>query len=189
LQVLMALIDLQSANTSSEEGLAGLSALKRRIHIMALVHEKLYRSRDLTHIHMDDYLSNLVGYLRESLMAGERITIELEVEDIILDVEHANPCGMVVSELVTNAIKHAFPAGCVPPEGCRIKVSFTHHEGEYRLCVCDNGAGLPPGWDWRSGSSLGLKLIDLMGSQQLEGDVQVESAPGQGTSFTLCFKC
>jgi two-component sensor histidine kinase len=149
---------------------------------MSLIHETLYQSDDLSHIRISQYLQNLVNALFSAYSASpERIRAELDIEDIQLDVESAIPCGLIANELMSNAFKHAFPDGRVG----QIRIGFHFDEPVYTLSFADNGAGIPAGVDYLNTDSLGLKLVNLLATEQLDGTIQLVQK--EGTAFIITF--
>ena len=181
LQVIASLLRLESSRTPEPATKAVLKEMQGRIRSMALLHEALYRSGDFARVDLADYLGQLATQLfraHNSDRAGVRLTLDLA--HVRLDVEKAIPCGLIVNELVTNSLKHAFPDG--RPGEVRVSLET---EGEHaRLRVCDDGAGLPPDFDGRRAKSLGLVLVlDL--ARQLGGELEIQ--PGAGASFGVMF--
>jgi len=150
---------------------------------MALIHEKLYRSHDVARIDFSDYTSSLALDLRSSLaMDTRRVTLNLDVDTILLDVDHAVPCGLIINELVANALKHAFPGD----RAGRVEVSFRQSDdGELVLSIVDDGVGVAEHVDLRRSPSLGLRLVNSL-TRQLGG--QLEWATDQGTRITIRFR-
>jgi two-component sensor histidine kinase len=169
--VLVHLIDMQSEATQTPEVLQMFRALQQRIQTMAMVHAQLYQSQDLGRIDFGDYLRNLTSYLYESLAGYRHIALNIEADEAFIHLNLANPCGLIVNELVTNALKYAFPQESAV--GDEIRVEFRLKQGDYVLTVSDNGVGLPPGFDWRNTESLGLKLVNILAEYQLRGRVEV----------------
>jgi two-component sensor histidine kinase len=149
---------------------------------MALVHETLYKFKDFAKINFTEYIENLSSYLFSAYGVNvENINLELDIDDVTLNVDTAIPCGLIINELVSNALKYAFPNKA---EG-KIYIALHFDEDKiYTLTIRDNGIGLPPNWQVSSVNSLGLKLVDIL-AQQLEGTLQVNSR--SGTEFSLIF--
>jgi PAS domain S-box-containing protein len=203
LNVIIALIDLQKAAQSEPQILQIFKELQSRIYTMALVHDSVYRSPNLAKIDLAGYLQTLVSYLHSAYepYKGDRgssnIQFEVKVEDVSMKVETAIPCGLIVNELVTNALKHAFPTGytCLDPQSCQIKVKLAPisdttnqmidiADAGFTLTVSDNGVGLPAGYNWRSASTLGMQLVQVL-SRQLGG--QMELFAVNGVTWKLSF--
>lgn len=180
LQVITSLFSLQRSRTQSEELKSLLDESRTRVQSIALVHEQLYRSAELAIIDLDDYLRNLLSALGSSYGAG-LVTIEASAKDVVLDVEEAVPCALIVCELVSNSFKHAFASGAG-------KVSVRARQDEQGLCVlevADNGCGMPADFDWQKASSLGLRLVRTL-TRQLRGSVELDRS--HGTRFTVRFR-
>ena len=149
---------------------------------MALIHEQLYRSTDLARVDFSEYLKALVSHLSESYnLDSRKISCQLNVEPIALNIESAHPCGLIVNELVTNAFKHAFRER---QEG-QVWLNF-HKDSQNQivLTVKDNGVGLPPDLNFQDTESLGMQLICTL-TKQLEGRITVENC--HGTRFQPIF--
>lgn len=164
-----------------------LAELGDRIRSMALVHEMLYRSDNLSQIDFRGYLQELVGRLHESFDPQSTIRLEVAAPEIWIDLDAAIPCGLIVNELVTNAFKHAFPEPRPRPEsGARkIVVAADRNGDRYTLTVDDDGVGLPAELDWKATRTLGLRLVRMLGQHQLRGQIELDGA--SGTRFSLQF--
>jgi len=182
LQIVSSLLQLQSRYIEDEEVLDIFRETQNRVKSMALIHERLYRSDDLETIDFDEYTRNLVNHLvRTYRDASRHVEIRREVEDIKLDADTGIPCGLIITELVSNAMKYAFP------EGRKGTITITlRRAGEraYVLSVSDDGVGLPEDFDLSSTESLGMQLISTL-VDQLDGEVEIDGS--QGTRFTITF--
>ncbi|MFA5367819.1 MAG: PAS domain S-box protein [Dehalococcoidia bacterium] len=167
---------------------AYVSAFENRVRAMALVHERLYRSTNISFIDMQDYLDALVSNLRTSLDISAEISCSVNAAGIALKPEAAVPLGMVVNELATNAFKHAFPENKPQfgAENCRVSVSLERRGDDYKLIVDDNGAGLPKSFRLAETSTLGLQLVKMLGVDQLGGRLALNRT--RGTRYILRFK-
>ena len=182
LQVISSLLNLQSKTIQDEKSLEILKDSQNRVRSMALVHEKLYRSSDLARIDFGQYVRDLAGLLlRTYKVEPGQITLALDVDDVHLGVDRAVPCGLIISELVSNGLKHAFPNG---REGA-IRVACSGRNGDFMLTVSDNGVGFPEEVDFRRTESLGLQLANTL-VDQLEGTIE-QSAQGE-TKYTITFQ-
>ena len=163
-----------------------LSDLSNRIRSMSLVHEKLYRSESLSKIDFQDYARDLISHLRTSF-GTRHIQCDIDVQGVTVPLDLAVPCGMILNEIVTNALKHAFPQAKprTGEEACRIRVVMRQTGSGYTLEVSDNGVGLPAGFEWRCSKSLGLVLVRMLGEHQLCGRYEMFS--DSGTRFKLTF--
>ncbi|HBK23329.1 MAG TPA: histidine kinase, partial [Planktothrix sp. UBA10369] len=176
------LLEFQS-DMFTEPGLIKvLDDSRNRIYSMALIHEKLYRSTNLEKINFGDYLEDLIDNLFESynIQAG-RIEFQLDIEPVSLNIETAQPCGLIVNELVSNTLKHAFPNG---RSGIVYLGLHQNQEDKIILTVGDNGIGFPAGVDFRNVESLGMELVCTL-TEQLEGTITLNLE--NGTLFTVSF--
>lgn len=182
LQVISSLIDLQAARQADPDIQVLFRDARDRVRSMALVHEKLYQSEDLAQTELSAYTKNLMSEL--FLAHGEQsrtVSLELELEPVLLPVDMAIPCGLILNELATNSLKHAFGGR----EGGTIRITLGRADGgRVRLVYHDDGRGLPPGLNWQATSSLGLRLIRML-SDQLGAELELRKGPG--TTFDIRF--
>jgi len=184
LQVIASLVDIQTNNLDDPVLRARFQNVRDRVRSMALVHEKLYQSESLARVEFADYARSLFSYLcraHGSPQAG--VALKLDLQPLSLSVEKAVPCGLILNELVTNALKHAFRGRATGEIAAALSASA---DGWVRLRVSDNGVGLPAGMKWRESPSLGLRLIHLLAGQ-LSARVEVEVPAGGGTAFLIVF--
>jgi PAS domain S-box-containing protein len=181
LQLLSSMLALQARSAGAETAHA-LGEGQRRIDSIALVHEQLYGSRNLSAVNLARYTEALIPELWRASGVGERVAVALELADVELGPERAIPCGLLVSELVTNALKHAFPGG----RSGRLDVRLEKlPPSRLRLTVKDDGVGLDREFPPRQQQSLGLDLVAIF-AKQLDADIQVER--DTGTCFRLTFE-
>ncbi len=173
MQIISSILSLEIGSLSDPEVKRALQVSQNRIRSMALVHEKLYQSSDLARVDISDYVSDLCSGLESLSADGSDLTLELDIDELQADVDFAIPFGLIVNELVTNAIKHARPKSGPPVVKVRMRVTGDGTE----LVVSDNGPGLPPEFDAAAGASLGLKLVQSLAAQ-LSGRLEFESADG-----------
>ena len=182
LQIVSSLLNQQASALPDEHVRKVLFEMHNRVRSMALIHQELYQSADLTHIGFADYIRNLTATLFQSYEGiEEKVALRLEIEDIALGLETAIPCGLIINELVTNAFKYAFP------DGKAGEVCVDLHNGEertYILKVRDNGVGLPREVDFDHPTTLGLRLVQDL-TYQLGGRIQIHR--NGGTEFELTF--
>jgi two-component sensor histidine kinase/sensor domain CHASE-containing protein len=182
LQVVSSLLYLQSAGVQSEEALHALADSQNRISSMALVHERLYRSRDLTSIDMADYVRTVAENLLDSYGGGaQNVRLNLRLDDIRLHIDAAIPCGLIVNELVSNALKHGFPDDRLGEVRVELAASG---DGEAILAVEDDGVGLPEGFCLETSESLGLQLVKTLATQ-LDGRLEYRNSAG--ARFAISF--
>ena len=183
MQIISSLVSLQAGRIQDPAMKDIFLVTKDRIRSMALVHEKIYRSKDFSRIDFVDYVRNLVTQVFRSCGApADAIRAEVEGEPVYLNISTAVPCSLIVNELVTNAMKHAFPGG--RPGRLTVGVS-TLTDGRYGLTVADDGVGLPAGFDFAQTNSLGLQIVGLL-VQQLDGTIEVDGR--QGSRFAIAFR-
>jgi two-component sensor histidine kinase len=181
LQVISSLLNLQSAQEQNPAILAALKESQGRVRSMALVHEELYRSSDLADIAMDSYIRKLTANLFFAYQSTPtRITLDIKARDVYLPVDSAVPCGLIINELVSNSLKHAFKQR----DKGLISISFHHDGAVHVLVVSDDGVGLPKDLDIENTESLGLQLVSTL-TKQLRGTIEVTRT--KGTSFSLSF--
>lgn len=180
LQIISSLLYLQSDHVSDPEALSMFLESRNRIASMALVHEELYRSDDLSSVNIREYALKLVPRLVAAFHSGKGIQCVVEADDVCLVIGQAIPFGLIINELVTNAAKHAFKER---PSGT-ISVAIHGVDGRLQARVSDDGVGLPPDFDPASTSTLGMQLVVQL-TRQLRGELI--HGDSQGTSFTLSF--
>jgi two-component sensor histidine kinase len=147
---------------------------------MSIIHEKLYQSDDLTHINIQEYVEKLINDLIYSYAATD-VKPSIDINHIKLNIETALPCGLIISELVSNSLKYAYSNG----ENNMLKVSIKKIGDMFELIISDNGVGLPPELDFQNTESLGLQLVNnLVG--QLDGEIELNQ--NSGTEFKIIFK-
>jgi two-component system, sensor histidine kinase PdtaS len=183
LQVISSLLNLQADQITDQRARELLEESCNRVYSIALVHEQLYQSTDLARVNFSVYLQELVEHLKVLFDPGELVTVETIAEPVHLPVDIAIPCGLLVNELVTNALTHAFEPGMTGT--VRVELSRCV-DGEVRLCVNDTGRGLPNHLDVVSAKTLGLELVGKL-AKQIRGKLKVVS--DHGASFDLRFHC
>ena len=184
LQIVSSLLYLQSEQTQNRQTQAMLADSQNRVQAMALLHEKLSESEDLAKIDFAEYVTAMGAYLFQAYTADQaNIHLTIEIDHIFLGIDAAIPCSLIVTELVSNALKHAFPPG-LKQEG-NILVSLRQAPGDqHQLVISDNGIGLPAELDLQTTDSLGLLLVKRL-ARQLGGTLQVDR--NGGTIFTIIF--
>lgn len=178
LQIVSSLLNLQASSIRDPVDLALFGESVDRIRSMALIHDRLYKSHDLAGIEFREYIESLVMSLFH-LYGHPNINFRAEVEDVRLSIDTAIPCGLIINELVTNALKHAFP----DRRRGMITVSLaTRTNGDVELSVADNGVGIPEDVDARNTTSLGLQLVNIL-TGQLTATLEIRR--GKGTTFSI----
>ena len=185
LQVISSLISMQGRALGEEGGRVALEECQTRVQAIALIHEQLYRSKDYARVPFAEYARSLVGNVfRATEGPPERIRLELAIEDVALGVDRAIPCGLILNELITNALRHAFPGG--RSGTIRVELGYVAG-GAFRLAVRDDGVGLPPGLDVGTAPSLGLQLVSML-AEQLNAGLEVDRDHGTRVGLTLPVK-
>ena len=182
LQVISSLLSLQSGYIEDKQAIEMIEESQNRIKSIALIHEQLYQSKDLARIDLTKYIRHLVADLFRSYgVNSETITLKINIDNILLDMDTAIPCGLIINELASNSLKHAFPAG----KGGEIRIDLhSDKDNQFTLIISDNGVGFPGGLDFRDTKSLGLQLVNTL-VDQLGGTIELHS--NGGTEFKLAF--
>lgn len=180
LQVISSLLNLQSQGIQDKKILEVFQESQNRIRSMALIHEKLYRSSDLARVDFAEYIRNLASFLIRSYRS-RAVQLDLQASDIYLSIDNAVPCGLIVNELISNALKHAFVDG---REGEICVAMQQLADQRVKLIVRDNGVGLPKDVDYMNTGSLGLQLVTML-VQQLEGILEIRN--NAGAEFEIRF--
>jgi two-component sensor histidine kinase len=177
-------MNMRSTDVKDAETLVFLKELESQARTMALVYEQLYQSENLARVAMRPYIEKLCSNVIEGFGSDCTIEKSLELEDISFDVSYAMPCGLIINELLTNSLKHAFPKEF----NKKRKVTIQMHV-DRDVCTIkfwDSGIGMPSGLDWRASKSIGLRLVNLWATHQLGGTLDVDDEGG--TMFTVIFK-
>jgi PAS domain S-box-containing protein len=181
MQVICSMLNMKSEQLSDERTKSAFEDIANRIYSMALVHEMLYESHSLSCIDLGKYLADLLTLLTKSQAGTSReVIFELKLPALNVSIDEAIPVGLIVTELITNALRHAF-AG--QPRGV-IKVCLSSSGPSVLLEVSDDGVGLPPLFDWRSSKSMGFKIISAL-ADQLGGAVEFVSEKGTTCRITF----
>ncbi len=184
MQVIMSMINLQIKDVKDESILNMFQETKNRINSMALVHEKLYQTKNMSRIDLKEYFLDLISLLSNSYQSGSQgIKITTDMKSVMATIDSAIPCGLIMNELVSNVFKHAFPG----ENTGEIKISLKKDDdGDIEIVVSDNGVGLQDEMDIRNINSLGLQSVVALTEHQLEGSLSV--VKGNGTKFSISFK-
>jgi two-component sensor histidine kinase len=183
LQIISSLLGLQSHRIREQELLDALMDSQGRIRSMALVHEQLYETQDLARIEFAGYARVLARSLVQSYAnSSGSVNVQVLGESVYLEIQTAIPCGLILNELVSNCLKHAFPPGS---QGEVIVEISQTSESEYTLVVSDNGKGIPLSLDFNNSTTLGLRLVKNLVESQLRGRLEVRR--NKGTKITVVF--
>lgn len=185
LQVMTSLLSLQADYIQDPYTLTLFYEAQSRMRSMALIHEELYQSRDLARIDYQEYVEKLTANLVQVFSKNPNIEIVLDLSDIFFGVEAAIPCGLIINELVTNALKYAFPHDSKGTIAIRLKaLSADPDQTNYLLTVEDDGVGIPADVDFENTETLGLQLVNIL-VRQLKGRVSLDRTGG--THFKIEF--
>ena len=184
MQVISGLLMLQEEFSNDENVSEMLKESHNRIDSMALIHEKLYRSESLSKIDCKEYIDELVNALFYSYGITEsKVGFKVNAENIYMGIDTAIPCGLIINELVSNSLKHAFPAG----KKGEIEISLrSTDDNMIELLARDNGVGIPEGIDFRKTESLGLHIVNILVENQLHGEITMNRS--SGTEFRIKFR-
>ena len=182
LQVVSSLLRLQSRGVQDSATRQMFKESQNRVQSMALIHEQLYRSEGLSDLDFPAYVRQLAAHLFHSYQVSlSRIRLHISVEDIPLGVDAAIPCGLIINELVSNALKHGFPEG----KDGEIQIELTPTDSHrVTLCVRDNGVGLKAGVSFSDTETLGLRLVRSL-VNQLEGEARIRRSAGTAIRVTF----
>ncbi|MEN6573135.1 histidine kinase N-terminal 7TM domain-containing protein [Methanobacterium aggregans] len=181
MQIISSFLSLQAGYTESPEAKAVLRDSQNRVKTMAIIHEKLYMVDDFTRLEVSDYLQNMVQSIVNSYSpAPESIELEMSLENVFMNLETALPLGLLVNEMVSNSMKHAFPRS----HG-KITMNFRSNGGKYVLKVKDDGVGFPEDFNPFKSDSLGFQLIKNL-VKQIEGSLEIKNQ--EGAEFIIEFR-
>ena len=181
LQIISSLLSIQSDNIKDHHALEVLRDSQNRIRSIAFVHEKLYQSGDLSKINFVEYIEVITMHLFKTYGANPvRVRIRLDIDNVPLSMDTAVPCGLIINELVTNALKYAFPG----ERNGEIHITLKPGQDTMTLKVSDNGVGLPESLDYKNTPSVGLQLVNML-TEQIGGDIELDRHCG--TCFTITF--
>lgn len=182
LQIIISLLKLQSGYVFDSRDLDIFNKSRSRIETMSMIHEKLYKSDDISRIDISTYLKDLVYHLLKAYhLNTSKIDFEMKSENIRMSIDTAIPCGLIVNELINNILKHAFPDGYTG----KITLNLLRSGENINLEVIDNGIGIPDNFSLEGSDSLGFKLVDTL-VKQLDGEIKVFN--NNGTHFMIEFK-
>jgi len=180
MQIISSLISLESPHMLDKRDIKILDASQDRIKSMALIHEDLYNSEDLSNIKFQNYVDNLTSQLLTTYANHSNINIVTDVHDVSFNMETAIPLGLIINEMVSNSLKHAFP-----DLKREISISISPKGEKYELIIKDNGVGLPKDINLEKPKKLGLQLVKNL-TEQLNGAINLDR--NHGTKFTIKFK-
>ncbi|MBI4813898.1 MAG: PAS domain S-box protein [Methanobacterium sp.] len=182
LMIISSLLNLQSRYIKDEEVLNVFKDSQNRARSMALIHDRLYQSSHLKSIDIGEYIQTLASDLfRTYATDSDRVKLNFNVEEVMIDINTMIPLGLIVNELLSNCLKHAFPND----RSGQIDIGFHYNHPKYRLTVTDNGVGFPENIDYKNTKSLGLRLVNIL-TDQIDGNIELKR--DKGTEFTIEFE-
>lgn len=179
IQLISSMLQMHSLSVENPQMKEILTTINQRILAIALVHNKLQESRDLSHVNLLEYFGSLKDLIRQGFVSSHLVQLRVEGENTRALIDIAIPCGIIVNELITNAIKYAFPRG----EGTVVVRVRPLAEDELLVEVQDDGIGFPPGFDVEKEARLGLSTVFQLVRQQLRGEIRLE--PGRGVHWSI----
>lgn len=181
LQVISSLLSLQKHQFGDTETADILNECKGRVRAMAMIHENLYHSNDINNIDFGIYLNKMLSAIQRSYQVSNSIKINTNVEDVLMGIETAMPCGLIINELSTNSIKHAFPNRDMG----NIFVQLESVNDSYVLTYADDGIGIPENINSANSKKLGLLIVETL-VNQLNGVMEIDRS--KGTKFVIKFR-
>jgi two-component sensor histidine kinase len=176
MQVIRAMLHIYAKQVADDRVTEVFREMEDRIHAMALVHQKLYESQDLSRINLKAYILDLFAHLKASYReAADQVTLIEAMDEIAVLIDTAAPCGLVLNELLSNVFKHAFPADTAGDVHIRLQRAA---DGSVELTVADNGVGVPPNFDFRACKSLGIQNAIALVEYQMQGEITFEATDG-----------
>ena len=181
LQLTMSLLNSQSYYLEDLSAIEAIKESQHRLKSIALIHQKLYQNENLATINIQPYIVELIEYLKDSMSGGKKISFDLAILNLELDISKAVPLGLIINEAITNVYKYAFPDRA----GGKVEISLKEqYEDHYELMIKDDGVGLPPDFDYEQSNTLGLILMKGLSSQI---DSVLKMKNDHGVSVSLVF--
>ncbi len=182
LQVISSILNLQSSYIEDSKILSILKESQNRIKSMSIIHESLYQTNDFSKINFSEYLVSLSKNLVHSYgQLDKLIDVQYNIDDVSLSLDTSIPCGLIVNELISNALKYAFK----DRKKGKIKIDLLSEDGNFVLTIADDGIGFPKEINFRDTNSLGLQLVNTL-IEQIDGTIEMENK--KGTKYTIIFK-
>ena len=182
LQIISSLLHIQSSKIANEEMVSMFTNCQNRVKSIALIHEKLYQTNSFTRVDFGSYTKNLIYYLfRMFDVKSDKVSLRLNAENVFLPMDTAIPCGLIINELVTNSLKHAFSDD---KRGELSVEAIYHTDNKFTLTIKDNGKGIPEGLDLNNSKTIGFNLVNSL-IRQLGGILKINKE--EGTEFKITF--
>ena len=188
LQIIHSILNLQKKFVDDEKTITGLEEIQNRVSTMSVIHETLYQNTDVSRISFPSYIKRIAGNIIQSYRSETQVELVTELEDVEAPLDQAIPCGLILNEWVSNAMKYAFVGrkkGTITVKLWVQDLPDVEEEEEVFIEVKDDGVGLPEGFDWSGRDSLGLYLVQAL-SEQLDAQLTAES--DEGTRFLISFR-
>ena len=184
MQIITSLLKLQAGKITDKHLAEIFRDAENRVRSMALIHETLYQTKDFANVDFNDYVKTISNHLFKGYsIAPDKVSLKIEIEDTSLGLDNAIPCGLIINELISNALKYAFPEDGIG----EIKITLQSiNDDQIELTVSDNGIGIPAEIDVEKTESLGLQLVQLLAENQLDGTLALDR--DGGTAFKIRFK-
>lgn len=184
LQVVSSLLNLQSYHIKGKKNLELFRESQNRIKSIALIHDKLYQSKSLSRINFKEYIESLASNLFRTYGTFQsKVVLKIEAEKVMLAIDDAIPCGLIINELVSNYLKYAFPSG----KRGEVKIGLhSSNKKKVEIEVSNDGIGIPQDLDFRKTESLGLHLVTILAEDQLHGQISLDRK--KGTKFQIKFR-
>ena len=180
--VISSLLSMQARKSHDERIKDALNESQSRVYAMSAVHETLHNSENLSEIDLQSYLSKITTSVFQTYSTDHReVNLKSDIEDSPISINQAYPTGLIINELISNSLKHAFPE----KKKGEISVCMRRRDKELEMVINDDGVGIPDDFDWRNTKSMGLNLVRTLVENQLDGSIDMENQ--NGTKFTIKF--
>lgn len=182
LEIISSMLKLQRANIDDDHARSAMNESLNRIQSMALVHRLLHDGDRTDQLNLNTYGHRIINQIWTShLPAGVDLERTMELEDVKLDIDTAVPCGLILNELITNALQHAFP----DQDHGSVEIRFKRHDGTVELCVSDDGRGLPEDFDPAETNELGIRMVMSLVRDNLDGEMNIHAEDGTTVQITF----
>lgn len=188
LQIIHSILNLQKKFVNDDKTIVGLEEIQNRVSTMSIIHETLYQNTDVSRIGFPSYITRIAGNIIQSYHSSTQVELVTELDPVEAPLDQAIPCGLILNEWVSNAMKYAFEGrekGTITVRLSATDIEGNGDEEEIQIEVKDDGVGLPEGFDWNTRDSLGLYLVQAL-SEQLDAELKAES--DDGTRFLISFR-
>lgn len=182
LQIISSLLNMQCGEDADPQVRYIISRCQERLSAMSFIHEHLYMRSEIADIPMEDYLRSVLSHIVQVRgQSHAQVEVDMDVEELVLEIDQAIPCGLIINELVSNALDHAF----VDQDQGQLDVKMSEREGKIHLRISDDGKGLPEGWKVDDKEHTGIALVHIL-IEQLDGEVEIDQE--KGTEYLITFE-